>query len=482
MLAPESDINQWKEDLRRHDAQRKTAQEEAMKTQFSKPVTWRDVKQKEMEYHPILQKFSQEDRENNTKQKENDNWKQKSEVQRKNVEKYLQEYNIINLDKDASVPSKGDPSATKTRLQPSCQVDYNIITNDKLDDVHFQNVRLNVGARKKDERKPFVGNKREFNIVSNKYITGHEDKTLNDTLKAKKDLNDKYSRTHDYNCLTAGFYDKEKETVYQEVRVKEQQEHGKNLAEKLPPTIRNRETIIFDPTREVPEAIKVLDQKKKDAMQKYELRYKVEQDLRERDFASQDRAEEMKLKRINPQKFTEHLEKGFDILTMNDYDKNQLPYVAKPVQTKWEKLRLTSNNTVQVQQPSKVITEKPALTSADLKPTKGLDTVSPLYKSPSLIKGSSLSGGWKDTIRSTSAVGFDAGRIVSDQGFRSEHKGREAVYNLADKYNQYCVPPKRVVDDFNTRTLPQVKIADNSLKFSMIKTGGFKRGQSSNIA
>ena len=55
-------------------------------------------------------------------------------------------------------------------------------------------------------------------------------------------------------------------------------------------------------------------------------------------------------------------------------------------------------------------------------------------------------------------------------------RAQEPVYNLADKYNQYCVPPKRVVDDFNTRTLPQIRVADSSLKFSITKTGGFNRG------
>lgn len=62
MLAPETDITQWKEDLRGRDAMKKTTQQEAMKVQFSKPVTWRDVKQKEMEYHPILQKFSRDEK------------------------------------------------------------------------------------------------------------------------------------------------------------------------------------------------------------------------------------------------------------------------------------------------------------------------------------------------------------------------------------------------------------------------------------
>jgi len=57
----------------------------------------------------------------------------------------------------------------------------------------------------------------------------------------------------------------------------------------------------------------------------------------------------------------------------------------------------------------------------------------------------------------------------------AQQRAKEPVYNLADKYNQYCVPPKRVVDDFSTRTLPQIKVADNSLKFGLTKTGGFKK-------
>lgn len=81
-------------------------------------------------------------------------------------------------------------------------------------------------------------------------------------------------------------------------------------------------------------------------MKKYELRYQIEQNLKERDLTLQDKTEEMKLKRINDKKFTEHLEKGFDIITMDDYDKTKLPYAAKPVQSKWEKLRMTSNSNI----------------------------------------------------------------------------------------------------------------------------------------
>ena len=46
-------------------------------------------------------------------------------------------------------------------------------------------------------------------------------------------------------------------------------EHGKHKYEKLPPSIRNRESVIFDPTKEVPEPIKILDEKRKNAKKRY---------------------------------------------------------------------------------------------------------------------------------------------------------------------------------------------------------------------
>ncbi len=78
-------------------------------------------------------------------------------------------------------------------------------------------------------------------------------------------------------------------------------------------------------------------------MKKYEVRYQVENQTRERDFELQDKNEQMKMARINDKKYTEHLDKGFDILTLNEYNQSNLKYTAKPVPTKWEKLRLTAN-------------------------------------------------------------------------------------------------------------------------------------------
>ncbi len=58
------------------------------------------------------------------------------------------DYNIINLEKDVNGGLKTEVERQYARLQPSAQVDYNIITNSKLDDVYFKNVRLNVDVKK----------------------------------------------------------------------------------------------------------------------------------------------------------------------------------------------------------------------------------------------------------------------------------------------------------------------------------------------
>jgi len=50
-----------------------------------------------------------------------------------------------------SVPPRNEFQRTKMRLLPAAQVDYNIITNNKVDDFYFQNVRLNVETKKVTE-------------------------------------------------------------------------------------------------------------------------------------------------------------------------------------------------------------------------------------------------------------------------------------------------------------------------------------------
>jgi cytidylate kinase len=54
---------------------------------------------------------------------------------------------------------------------------------------------------------------------------------------------------------------------------------------KLPPTLRIRETIVFDREKEVPEEIKKYDIRKKNQKKRYETKYNLEKEYRDKDVA-----------------------------------------------------------------------------------------------------------------------------------------------------------------------------------------------------
>lgn len=58
MFFEEKDVESWKNDIKHYFAEKKRKEVESVHV---KKVTHRDVKQKEVDYHPILQKFQSED-------------------------------------------------------------------------------------------------------------------------------------------------------------------------------------------------------------------------------------------------------------------------------------------------------------------------------------------------------------------------------------------------------------------------------------
>ena len=59
------------------------------------------------------------------------------------IDKYSQDINIINFEKN-NAGQIHLSEKNKTRLLPSNQADFNIITNNKLDDFHFESTKMSV--------------------------------------------------------------------------------------------------------------------------------------------------------------------------------------------------------------------------------------------------------------------------------------------------------------------------------------------------
>lgn len=158
---------------------------------------------------------------------------------------------------------------------------------------------------------------RDYNIISNKYWEGNDPKQEADTDAVKKELDERYKKTHDFNHLTCKFYDEMKQEDYIKEREKRQKEHGKDYLNRLPPTLKARETIVFDSTKEVPEEVKAFDLKKKNQKRRYEKRYDLEQEYRDLDIENQDKTENMAINRYKGQKYYEEKQKGYDNITLD---------------------------------------------------------------------------------------------------------------------------------------------------------------------
>lgn len=79
--------------------------------------------------------------------------------------------------------------------------------------------------------------------------------------------------------------------------------HGLDSLNKLPPTYKYRESVLFDPSKPIPEEIKNIDKKKENNLQKYKLKYKIEQEVKGRDFSTQDEKLKRLQERFNEEKY-----------------------------------------------------------------------------------------------------------------------------------------------------------------------------------
>ena len=136
MLLSESDKQEWAESIKKYQHERKEKTVEPSRTQF---IRHQEVKRKEIEYHPILQKYKEEEKESN--RISNDLTKMKKDQSKilNYTSKYDHNFNIITIENREKQKDNEPKEKAKRILMSSNQVDYNIITNNKLDETLHQN-------------------------------------------------------------------------------------------------------------------------------------------------------------------------------------------------------------------------------------------------------------------------------------------------------------------------------------------------------
>lgn len=249
------------------------------------------------------------------------------EVQESNVAnaktkagRYSQTFNIVNNESKLPLP---EPHFAARKLPPNTRLKYNILSNEGFDKHHFDHPdnrpevpdQANGSTMKRASR-------RDFSVISNKYINSHEDKTHTDHLAQREIAAYRFWQTHDYNPLRAKYYDKEKESAFQRERREYQVDLKESQNGKLPPSMRESEGRMVD----------IVNFSVKDEQAFHEKKAKEESLLASRgqatDYESNNKAraseryvrdEARQLNRVADQRFASTRKVGYDIVTNESF-------------------------------------------------------------------------------------------------------------------------------------------------------------------
>lgn len=159
--------------------------------------------------------------------------------------RYSQTYDIIN-----HVPRTHEPPR-KERPPPRAdsRTSYNIITNMGLHEHHY----LPPGKRPpkpdtppKKETLASRTTKREFDLISNKYVENHEEKDAVDKEMQKQAAAERFWTTREFNPVTCTYYDAQKEGKFQEKVKEESKTWGTKQFSRLPPSVKVSEGVAYN--------------------------------------------------------------------------------------------------------------------------------------------------------------------------------------------------------------------------------------------
>lgn len=99
-------------------------------------------------------------------------------------------------------------------------MDYNIISGLGFQQHHYAQPDKRPAEKQVEvkEKKTTTTGLRDYNIINNRYLELHEDKSGTDKMIEKYELAEKYWKTHVYDPISGQYYDPKKEDKFLEYR------------------------------------------------------------------------------------------------------------------------------------------------------------------------------------------------------------------------------------------------------------------------
>jgi hypothetical protein len=341
-----TNYNQWLGEVKKYEKEKKTLAWGY--TEKPKRVSYKEMKEKELIYNPVLQIYRDHDKESNLRVNDKINMIETLAKNKDNALRIEQTFDIINLnDKLKGLEGKIEAYPTKKneKLGPNSNYktnsnfverDYNILSGITVDKHSF----LKPQDRKKNsdtqaEKKVFtrLNNYRDYDIISNKYKENDEEKKRADLKISRYNSAKIFNIRNTYDPIKGKYYDDDREKNY----MKTQQENIKTWG-KLNKRIIGEGDLYNPINMSIVDDKQLLmaDKKNKDKKKRYETRYQIEEHYRNQSLNNLD-------KRNNKSKQNPKNESNWNLINGKNYDNNwynnQEGYLLKT----WDKLEAKAN-------------------------------------------------------------------------------------------------------------------------------------------
>jgi hypothetical protein len=349
------DTEAWKASIKEYEQEKR----KVLPLPKTERATTSNIIKLEGTYNPILQTYTNSLTENSIKTLEA---QRTIETLAKNQDKalrYEQTYNIINLENKLkgleslpNYPIEKLPNYKNRRLGNTTNTNYNIISNYDFADHHFlpPDLRPPRPVPKKNIYKINSVEYKDYNIINNRYLQDHDQKSKLDLESCRQEAADEYWKTHDFDPIRCSYVDDKKENDYKQAVKDKEKTHGLDRLNKLPHGVKYSEGALYQPI-----GMKIIDQerleeidlKNKNAKKRFEDRYDIEKDYRAKDINNQEIKKYFSINKISHERFLGIANRGYNIITHAPFqglgaEKLQLPHTSQKT-TVWEKITSESN-------------------------------------------------------------------------------------------------------------------------------------------
>jgi hypothetical protein len=221
--------------------------------------------------------------------------------------------------------------------------DYNIISNLKYQEHHWAEPGKRPPTEQPIPRKPpFLSeaNKpRDYDITNNMYKQFHAQRTKFEADQTRASILDTFGKTRVFDPIKVQYYDESREAEYHVKEKRDLLARGKNHIQKYPPTYQKAPSTMYDivslETKDAERLETVLEKEKRLWEAKAAERVGREEVNKQQQDRHADAEVRRKMNRISYKPYADREQRGFDILSNNDFDKVGLPARphARPQQT-----------------------------------------------------------------------------------------------------------------------------------------------------